>query len=305
MLTCQCLLIKVAKKEVDDVGQQAVGITFYPISSEARNHAGSIYQLYTPAFRPANAVYRICNAVKTTERVVKYNYQPYTGFCQTRDCEDWVVKYIDLTSHGLGMVETKCHRKWPDNEKEARLHAFERLQANVYTAMMLKNFQDTLFCKWTTEHNKRKRDVTRAFHFASGNLKVVPAFVMNPFLGDKGAEESHWLICEAKSDAYRHRYMYEYVFNNYTHSMDPAQDLVYAFAHHVYITSDRQTLIAQLDCDSHGNISGLICFTKDQEESHNINGNDMLHTIERAFIHFEDQHDCNPVCRALGLAVLR
>ncbi|KAH9813008.1 hypothetical protein DFH28DRAFT_897463 [Melampsora americana] len=268
-------------------------------------HAGSIYQLNTPAFRASKAVYHIVNTVKTTESVVKYNYLPAKDFYQSRDCEDWIASDIDLSSQGFGMVEAKYHQKWPDNEKAARKHAFERLQANVYTAMMLKHFQDTLFRKWTTEHNQKKRDVARGFHFASGNLKVVPAFVMNPILGDKGSEDSHWLICESKSDSYRHRYMYEYVFNNYSHQMDPAQDLVYAFAHHVYSVSDCQTLIAQMDCDAHGKISGVICFTKDQDESHNINGNDMLHTMERAFIHFEDQHDCNPVCRALGLKSFR
>ncbi|EGG00890.1 uncharacterized protein MELLADRAFT_111372 [Melampsora larici-populina 98AG31] len=63
---------------------------------------------------------------------------------------------------------------------------------------------------------------------------------------------------------------------------------------------DSKTVISNLDCDEHGRLSNVVCFTKNSTPYHSRESSAMADIVNRAFVLFPEQHDCNELCEHLG-----
>ncbi|KAH9814088.1 hypothetical protein DFH28DRAFT_929178 [Melampsora americana] len=73
-------------------------------------------------------------------------------------------------------------------------------------------------------------------------------------------------------------------------SVNACKAVTEELVHYLYHVSGGQKFIAQLDCDVHGRISNIVCYSHSKIQS--IGGN-MGQVIERAFCHIKQDHDCN------------
>ncbi|KAH9816391.1 hypothetical protein DFH28DRAFT_865987, partial [Melampsora americana] len=93
---------------------------------------------------------------------------------------------------------------------------------------------------------------------------VQPFYVLQK-VSDKDKDKSQWLIAERATVSCNHRYVYEFMFNNKSYKMNTntqLDDMIFSFLHYTYKMSGGLSLIVQLDCDVHGRLSNLLCFTK-------------------------------------------
>ncbi|KAH9807026.1 hypothetical protein DFH28DRAFT_939766 [Melampsora americana] len=259
-----------------------------------------VYHLPPKTFVPWKAMYNSTEPVHIISEMHFFRKGGAVSLHDSRDQYDWTSKELVLELlDGPTKVVAKEHRRWSDySQAKARGHAFERAHSNRYVAMMLNIFREELFNIWAKKESSAVRQMYKDACFIQVQLLYVLQTVGNK---DKGA--SQWLIAESGTDTRNHRYIYEYEFVNKNYKMKVDQsleDVIYAFAHYTFKKSGGLSLIAQLDCDAHGKLSNLVCFTK-------VNPPDVLcfqgmfNIIEMAFVHFERHHKCNNVCHTLGL----
>ncbi|KAH9810400.1 hypothetical protein DFH28DRAFT_902979 [Melampsora americana] len=231
------------------------------------------------------------------DRVAYSRYQ--RGPVVSRDAGEWIVLriYIHHREAG-GFYFLKYHKSWSDMVSQGRAHCFDRAHSNHYAAMALKEFKRMFFIKRRDEHGRMIGTYQR-WHHEANSLSIAPVHPLQS-TGALYEGEPRWKICEGVTDRFSHRYVYEYNFNNEPMEYQPWTKLIQTFIHFVYDLSDSKTLISNLDCDEHGVISNVLCFTKNSPPYHSRNSVDMQGVVERAFIHFPDHHDCNELCEHLG-----
>ncbi|KAH9815473.1 hypothetical protein DFH28DRAFT_928010 [Melampsora americana] len=222
----------------------------------------SVYTLPPKVFDSAKPTFYVNETVPIIVKTLYYLPGNAISLQGSRDKSEWTARSLVVEFEtGPTHLLAKEHSWWSESSARARSEAFGRAQSNRYPFYVLQH------------------------------------------ISDPSEEKSQWLIAESATDTRNHRYVHEYEFynKNYTMKVDKElEDVIYAFLHYTYKMSGCVSLIAQLDCDSCGKISNLVCFTKVRPPD-SLCFRGMFNVIEMASVHFERQHKCNDVCHTLGL----
>ncbi|KAH9808176.1 hypothetical protein DFH28DRAFT_910592 [Melampsora americana] len=213
----------------------------------------SVYHLPPKKFSSNKPAYNPNETVPIFVKALYYQHGPPITLYGTRDQDDWTptAVVVDFETGPTQLLALE-HRRWYESAARARAEAFGRAQSNRYVAMLLELFQEDLFQQWST---KESENIRRMYKHASF-LQAI---------SDQDKDKSQWLIAERATDSRNHRYVYEFMFNNKNYKMKAdtqLDDVIFSFLHYTYKMSGGLSLIAQLDCDAHGRLSNLLCFTK-------------------------------------------
>ncbi|EGG11620.1 uncharacterized protein MELLADRAFT_59669 [Melampsora larici-populina 98AG31] len=269
---------------------------YYTIEDISDRLQGCVYCLFPKVFDqryPPYNPYEWVNFLKDTVLFqVKHNFQ-----LPARDTAFWAARSICIDEHEElhGKYIIKHSLLWDD--RDSRAHCFERAQSNRFALMMLGAFQQSILI-----HKRRKErnqgcanDMHRQMYSESLSLKTARSLF----------DQARWFICEGKTDPKStHRYIWEYDFHALPTEKQTWTDHLYAWFHYTYEVTGGQTLFAGLDCDEHGQLSNLVLFTKGKPPHYDESAG-MKARIDRAFLHFREQHVCNKICEHLGLRKLK
>ncbi|KAH9818391.1 hypothetical protein DFH28DRAFT_888642, partial [Melampsora americana] len=251
-----------------------------------RKEEGCLYRMLPKPFRQNELFYSQYDDVTVLEDHIVYKV-----FNNITNDDEWSVRKIFLNHReARGWYFLKFGRAWKTLVSQGRRHCFDRAQSSRYASMVLKSFQDALFTKMRNNFG-----VINLVHqqWFSNSVSMKSA-------GTLYIDEPRWMICEGMNDERSHRFVSESRFINEPFEPYIWTDLIYAFVHYAYDLSNGRSLIYNLDCDEHGSITNVQCFTKDDPPYHIRNDPGAAEKINSAFVNFTEQHRCNLICQHLG-----
>lgn len=234
--------------------------------------------------------------------------------------DGWSEYDIDVEFKDVpGPLLARRHRLWLGSSlsKDATLDEIEELdkiiirnfveitQAHRYVGMMLTRFQDDLKTCWLSLRKNKASNAKRLgeFHAMSRGLKVVPVFALQ-VIGRIADDMPAWWIVESNEDVNSKQcYVKENNFNVTQSESEPWTELIDALIHKTYHLSQGKTLIVQMHCNDLGQLSNILCVTKQAEKY--IGASAIGHeAMKMAFSRFQTEHKCNDLCDELNLPAL-
>ncbi|EGG00089.1 uncharacterized protein MELLADRAFT_93880 [Melampsora larici-populina 98AG31] len=273
---------------------------FELIEDLGRKEEGTLYRVLKKLIDPNSLFtfydqYEVVNYLEDQVTYSGYQLVPrYIG-------SEWIVRKIYVhhrESDVKGLRFLKFHSSWGELPSQGRPHCFDRAHSNRYAAMALKEFKQMFFIK-RRDHSDRMNAIHQKWHHECLSLSIQPVHILQS-TGSTYDDEPRWMLCEGITDQFSHRYVLKDNFNNLPMEYQPWTKIIQAFIHYVYDLSDSKTVISNLDCDEHGRLSNVVCFTKNSTPYHSRESSAMADIVNRAFVLFPEQHDCNELCEHLG-----
>ncbi|KAH9809490.1 hypothetical protein DFH28DRAFT_853634, partial [Melampsora americana] len=257
---------------------------------------GFIYNISPIDFTHWGVAYKPSGKYELKANYVWYDVSRTDVRGSTRELYDWIFRKLQLYSGTIkDALIAKHHRNWFDDyPSHPREEAMEMAQANVYVAMMLKEFQNDL-SKCHTETGVSMVLTPQHIYAESQHLEVSPIYLLQG-MGHLKNDESSWQVCEPPRHSSHVSYFNEYNFRSHDSQHKRWRELVQGFLHYIHKKSKGKTIVAQLDCNKYGMISNLVCFDK-ENQCHLADSE----VIQRAFTHFGEDHKCNDVCHMLNM----
>ncbi|KAH9807510.1 hypothetical protein DFH28DRAFT_938362 [Melampsora americana] len=289
------VLITKSTDHTDDAGHGSLTPFKMTRGELSAKRGGFLYSISPINHDKWGCTYKASGKYGLTETYVWYDLSRTEVVGRTQEFYDWIFRKLELHTGSIrDALIAKHHRKWFDDyPNHPREEAMELAQANVYTAMMLKQFQDAIRdCKPVVGLDYKHENVSEE----SRLMQVSPVYILQS-MGCLNPDESSWNVCEAPRHPSTLTYVHGSNFTPRELHNNRWRDLVQAFLHYINKKSGGKTIIAQLDCNIKGMISNLMCF--DRESSQHLADQD---EIELAFKHFAQDHQCNFICRMLKIA---
>ncbi|EGG04667.1 uncharacterized protein MELLADRAFT_88687 [Melampsora larici-populina 98AG31] len=279
------------------------------IEDLGRKKNGMLYRLSPKCFRDQQPHYNPLEVVPYLDDRVGYSEGQQVQVAN--HSLDWVVRkaYLHHRDYQIaGSYHIKYNLTWANLLSQGRSHCFERAQNSRYVAMALESFQKDLFRKRRENGNGNINPLHLQWAIVASSMSVQPLHILQSSATATTDNEPLWKIFKGATTARFHRFIHVNAFHNEP-SMEPEAwpwtSLIYAFLHYTYELSGDRTLIANLDCDEHGNLSNIVCYDKETVPYHSRQSVEMAKAVDLAFSKFVDQHECNEVCEHVGSVNLK
>ncbi|EGF98016.1 uncharacterized protein MELLADRAFT_96233 [Melampsora larici-populina 98AG31] len=248
----------------------------------------------------SNPTYEPTNCTALSEAVVLFQLGNIVDFSKSRDVNEWQAR--ELQGDGVEIPYAsvaRFHFSWSYSATSGRERALELVNAHIYVASMLKLFKARLHQMWK-EECLPEGYLAQQFRewFIRAAALHVPRVSCLQTIGSLDDDVPRWMLVEVKPESVRTRYVYQSCFRDTLPKSDPWKALLFAFIHYAYQHSGGVTLIGQIDCDQWGSISNVLCFNK---ASYYLENSDRM---DMPFFDFRGGHQCDQICKEMGLARL-